>query len=76
MSCGCSSRCWNGWAAAPGVSFRSAAAQGAPLWTQMRADIAGLPLETPAVTEATAAGAALLAAWAPGSCPRARIRPR
>ena len=75
MSCGCSSRCWNGWAAAPGVSFRSAAAQGAPLWTQMRADIAGLPLETPAVTEATAAGAALLAAWGAGIVPAGAYPP-
>lgn len=45
------------------------------LWTQMRADIAGLPLETPAVTEATAAGAALLAAWGAGIVPAGAYPP-
>lgn len=41
----------------------------------MRADIAGLPLETPAVTEATAAGAALLAAWGAGIVPAGAYPP-
>lgn len=39
------------------------------LWMQIRADIAGLSLEAPAVTEAAAAGAALLAAWGAGLVP-------
>ncbi len=37
-----------------------------PLWLQMRADIAETTLHVPRVTEATAAGAALLAGWGAG----------
>ena len=38
-----------------------------PLWNQIRADIIGLPVEVPRVTQATACGAALLAGLAVGA---------
>ncbi len=38
-----------------------------PLWNQLKADITGLPMEVPGVTEATATGAALLAGLALGA---------
>ena len=37
------------------------------LWLQMKADVTGLPVERPAVTEAATAGAALLAATGAGA---------
>lgn len=46
-----------------------------PFWLQMRADISGHTLETPACAEAAAAGAALLAAWGAGLVPRGTYPP-
>ena len=37
-----------------------------PVWCQLQADITGLPVEVPAVTEAGCLGAAMLAAWNEG----------
>ncbi len=37
-----------------------------PVWCQLQADITGLPVEVPAVTEAGCLGAAMLAAWSEG----------
>jgi len=37
-----------------------------PVWCQLQADITGLPVEVPAVTEAACLGAAMLAAWNEG----------
>ncbi len=37
-----------------------------PVWCQLQADITGLPLEVPAVTEAGCLGAAMIAAWSAG----------
>ncbi|MBQ8748686.1 MAG: hypothetical protein IJZ14_02650 [Oscillospiraceae bacterium] len=37
-----------------------------PVWCQLQADITGLPVEVPAVTEAGCLGAAMLAAWSDG----------
>lgn len=50
------------------VSSVSALGGGAKsaLWTQMRADVAGRTIVVPALTEASSAGAALLAGWGAG----------
>jgi len=37
-----------------------------PVWCQLQADITGLPVEVPAVTEAACLGVAMLAAWNEG----------
>ena len=37
-----------------------------PVWCQLQADITGLPVEVPAVTEAGCLGAAMIAAWSEG----------
>ena len=37
-----------------------------PVWCQLQADITGLPVEVPAVTEAACLGAVMLAAWRDG----------
>lgn len=37
-----------------------------PVWCQLQADITGLPVEVPAVTEAGCLGAAMIAAWSAG----------
>ncbi len=37
-----------------------------PVWCQLQADITGLPVEVPAVTEAGCLGAAMIAAWTAG----------
>ena len=37
-----------------------------PVWCQLQADITGLPVEIPAVTEAGCLGAAMIAAWRAG----------
>ena len=37
-----------------------------PVWCQLQADITGLPVEVPAVTEAGCLGAAMIAAWNEG----------
>ena len=37
-----------------------------PVWCQLQADITGLPVEVPAVTEAGCLGAAMIAAWTQG----------
>ncbi len=37
-----------------------------PVWCQLQADITGLPVEVPAVTEAGCLGAAMIAAWQAG----------
>lgn len=37
-----------------------------PVWCQLQADITGLPVEVPAVTEAGCLGAAMIAAWCTG----------
>ena len=40
-----------------------------PVWCQLQADITGLPVEVPAVTEAGCLGAAMIAAWNEGQYP-------
>ncbi|MBI2438963.1 MAG: carbohydrate kinase, partial [Lentisphaerae bacterium] len=40
------------------------------LWLQMKADVIGMAVEKPAVTEASVLGAAMLAAWGAGLVPR------
>ena len=37
-----------------------------PVWCQLQADITGMPVEVPAVTEAACLGAAMIAAWTAG----------
>ena len=40
-----------------------------PVWCQLQADITGLPVEVPEVTEAACLGAAMVAAWSEGQYP-------
>ncbi|MBR4017649.1 MAG: hypothetical protein IKK11_07545 [Oscillospiraceae bacterium] len=53
-----------------GTKIRSIVATGggakSPVWCQLQADITGLPVEVPAVTEAGCLGAAMIAAWSEG----------
>ena len=53
-----------------GTKIRSIVATGggakSPVWCQLQADITGLPVEVPAVTEAGCLGAAMVAAWSEG----------
>ena len=55
---------------AKGTKISSIVATGggakSPVWCQLQADITGLPLEVPAVTEAGCLGAAMIAAWNAG----------
>ncbi len=55
---------------AKGTKISSIVATGggakSPVWCQLQADITGLPVEVPAVTEAACLGAAMVAAWSEG----------
>ena len=56
--------------AAAGMAPKAIIATGggakSPVWCQLQADITGLPVEVPAVTEAGCLGAAMIAAWTAG----------
>lgn len=58
---------------AKGTKISSIVATGggakSPVWCQLQADITGLPVEVPAVTEAACLGAAMVAAWTEGDYP-------
>ena len=58
---------------AKGTKIASIVATGggakSPVWCQLQADITGLPVEVPEITEAACLGAAMIAAWTEGEYP-------
>lgn len=58
---------------AKGTKISSIVATGggakSPVWCQLQADITGLPVEVPEITEAACLGAAMIAAWTEGEYP-------